>query len=76
MTENNIIARVIAKAGNQHILSQKLGIKYQAIQSWRKKHKIPAERVLAIEHLTGISREELRPDLYGEYNAPKRRKKA
>lgn len=28
--------------------------------------KIPAERVLDIERITGISRHELRPDVFGE----------
>jgi DNA-binding transcriptional regulator YdaS (Cro superfamily) len=42
-------------------LARELGINYQAIQSWKR---IPAERVLAIEAITGIPREQLRPDLY------------
>lgn len=34
----------------------------QAISQWRK---VPAERVLDVERLTGISRHELRPDIFG-----------
>lgn len=34
----------------------------QAIYGWRR---IPAERVLDVERVTGVSRSELRPDLYG-----------
>lgn len=33
----------------------------QAISQWQK---VPAERVLDVEHVTGVSRTELRPDLY------------
>jgi DNA-binding transcriptional regulator YdaS (Cro superfamily) len=38
-----------------------LGIQAPSIYSWRR---VPAIRVLAIEAATGISRHELRPDLY------------
>lgn len=34
----------------------------QAISQWKK---VPVERVLVIERLSGISRHELRPDIYG-----------
>ena len=33
----------------------------QAISQWGK---VPAERVLDVERVTGVSRSELRPDLY------------
>lgn len=42
-------------------LARKLGITRQAIGLWKK---IPAERVVEIEEVTGIPREQLRPDLY------------
>lgn len=51
----------VAKAGGMRALARALGINYQAIQSWKR---IPAERVVAIERITGIPREQLRPDLY------------
>jgi hypothetical protein len=35
----------------------------QAISQWRQ---VPAGRVLQVEELTGISRHELRPDVFGE----------
>lgn len=62
-----MVALVIAKAGGMRALGRALGIKYQAIQSWKK---IPAERAPAIEHITGIPREQLRPDVYGIYKSP------
>lgn len=43
--------------------AQKIGVSEQLLQKWRAS-KIPAERVLGIEAMTGISRHELRPDLY------------
>jgi DNA-binding transcriptional regulator YdaS (Cro superfamily) len=38
-----------------------LGIAEQSINGW---HKIPRMRIIAIERITGVSREDLAPDLY------------
>lgn len=43
-------------------LARMLGTSRQTIQQWRR--RIPAERVLAIEEATGVSRSKIRPDLY------------
>lgn len=48
------------KNGGLVELARKLGISHQSLYSWKK---IPAERVLQFEELTGIPRHELRPDL-------------
>lgn len=40
------------------------------VQSWKKSGQIPADRILEIEAITGIPREELRPDLYRRDPAP------
>ena len=45
-------------------MANKVGIRYQAVQKWLRTGRIPAERVLAVEEHSGISRCELRPDLY------------
>jgi DNA-binding transcriptional regulator YdaS (Cro superfamily) len=47
--------------GNGNRLADALGINRQAIYQWEK---IPLERVIRIEELTGIPREELRPDFF------------
>lgn len=47
-------------------LAQDLNITKQAVYQWRK---VPPERVLDIERITGIPREELRPDVFGERHA-------
>ena len=53
-------------------LARELGITVSAISQWRK---VPVNRVLEIERITGISRHVLRPDLYGGVaSAPKKRK--
>src|SRR5262249_1886005 len=40
-----------------------IGISQPSLSNW---NRIPAERVLTVEELTGIDRTVLRPDLYGE----------
>lgn len=57
------IGKAIAAAGNASELARRLGIKVQSIQQWKR---IPAERLLAVEQATGVSRKELRPDLFEE----------
>lgn len=57
----NIVAKAVKKAGGVTSLARKLGIKHNAFYVWKR---VPAERVLKIERITGISRHDLRPDLY------------
>lgn len=42
-------------------VARALGITHGAVSQWRR---VPAGRVIAVEALTGIPRERLRPDLY------------
>ena len=58
------IERAVEIAGGQQALAEKIGVRYQAVQKWLKASRVPAERVLAIETATGISRHDLRPDIY------------
>jgi TorA maturation chaperone TorD len=48
-------------AGGVVVLARDLGISQPAVSAWRR---VPADRVLAIETITGVSRSILRPDLY------------
>jgi DNA-binding transcriptional regulator YdaS (Cro superfamily) len=48
--------------GRRSALAEALGISPSAISMWTA---VPAERVLEIERLTGVSRHELRPDVFG-----------
>lgn len=43
-------------------LARRLDISPTAVRKWRA--RIPAERVLDVERITGVSRCDLRPDLY------------
>ena len=51
----------VRAAGGFGALARALGISQPAVSAWRR---IPADRVLAVEALTKISRAVLRPDLY------------
>jgi DNA-binding transcriptional regulator YdaS (Cro superfamily) len=68
---SDAVVRAIHGAGGLGALAKALGISYQAVQKWRRSG-IPAERVLVVEKLSGISRSELRPDLYPPESPPSR----
>lgn len=57
--------RAVAQVGVRS-LAVALGVSTQAIYGWLWRGWIPAERCLEVERLTGVSRYELRPDVYGE----------
>jgi len=56
------LVRALDKAGGVAELARKIGIAQPSVSNWSR---IPAHRILAVEAATGISRHELRPDLYG-----------
>lgn len=53
---------VEAAGGSMSQLAVKIGVSPQAIAQWN--NKIPAARILDIERVTKVAREDLRPDLY------------
>ena len=55
--------RAVESAGGSSALAKQLNIKPQAVSQWRR---IPAERVVEVERITGIPRAELRPDIFGD----------
>jgi DNA-binding transcriptional regulator YdaS (Cro superfamily) len=57
------IQRAIDQAGGLVALAGLLRVAPSTLSEWRR---IPAERVLAVEQASGVSRHELRPDLYPE----------
>ena len=50
-----------AERGRQKALAAALGINQAAISQWTR---VPADRLIAVERATGISRDRLRPDLF------------
>jgi len=57
--------RAVTKAGSQIRLAAILGIKSPSVTGWYDRGRVPAERCIAIEQATGVSRHELRPDVFG-----------
>lgn len=55
------LAAAVRVAGNVNRLARLVGVPHQSIYKWRR---IPAERVQIIAKMTGLSRHQLRPDLY------------
>ena len=56
------LEHAIKAAGGVASLARALGIAQPSVSAWSR---VPAERVLAIESITKVSRFTLRPDLYG-----------
>ncbi len=59
------IEAAVAAAGSGYRLARLVGVKPPTVHTWIKQGRIPAERVLAVEAATGISRHTLRPDVFG-----------
>lgn len=60
------VERVIHDLGGVTKAASALGIgNPSVVANWRLRRRVPAERVLDIERVTGISRHELRPDIFG-----------
>jgi DNA-binding transcriptional regulator YdaS (Cro superfamily) len=63
------LQKAIEILGGYSAMARKLGIDRNAIRRW---HSVPDHWIIEIEQLTGVPREELRPDLY---LAPRPRKR-
>lgn len=62
------LMRAKEKLGSWHALARVCGVAQPVAYNWyhRNKNGAPADKVLVIEEHTGISRHELRPDVFGE----------
>jgi TorA maturation chaperone TorD len=58
--------QAIRAAGGVGALARKIGISQPSLSNWTR---VPAERVLSVEGVTGVDRAVLRPDLYGAAEA-------
>src|SRR3974390_2924946 len=56
------LEEAIRAAGGVGALAQKIGLSQPSVSNWSR---IPADRIVAVEAVTGIARAALRPDLYG-----------
>lgn len=69
MTDPRVIAteHAIQKAGGGATLASALNLTRQAIYQWRL---VPSQHVLEVERISGVSRHDLRPDLYPREKKP------
>jgi len=61
--DNSVLEKVITASGGAAELARHLNISRSAIAQWQQ---VPVNRVLDVERITGISRHDLRPDIYGQ----------
>jgi DNA-binding transcriptional regulator YdaS (Cro superfamily) len=55
----------VAAVGSQSALARLVGVTQPAVSIWlRKGDALPPEHVIAVEAATGVSRHDLRPDIY------------
>jgi DNA-binding transcriptional regulator YdaS (Cro superfamily) len=66
MSSTEALKRACDLAGGQKPLADRIGTTQSQVWYWltRSKRGVPAEFVLSIEKETGVSRSELRPDLW------------
>lgn len=60
------LGKAIKAAGSAKALAEKLGLSPMSISYWqtRSAGMVPAERVIRVFEVTGVTPHELRPDLY------------
>lgn len=58
------IQRAVDAAGSQSALARLIGVTPQRVQQMVDDGKVSHNQVIPIERATGVSRTELRPDLY------------
>lgn len=62
---DSALAKAVRKAGSQSAFGRMIGRRQSSVHDWlRDKKPLPAEFVLKVEAETGISRHDLRPDIY------------
>jgi len=59
------LQQAIRAAGSERKLARLLGLSQQAVNKWET---VPINRVLAVESVTGVPREVLRPDFFQRSN--------
>ena len=62
MINHDTILRNLFRVCGPSNLALQLDISKQAVHQWKK---VPAMRARAVEEITGIPREDLRPDIFG-----------
>jgi DNA-binding transcriptional regulator YdaS (Cro superfamily) len=65
ITRYEALCLAVSKAGTQEEFAEKIGVCQATVSNWVNRSKqLPAEYVLLTERLYGVSRHDLRPDIY------------
>lgn len=65
ITQQQALTQAVNRMGSQSAMARLCGVSQSAVWKWlAEEMALPAEHVLAVEAATGVSRHELRPDLY------------
>ena len=59
--KSEALKRAVERVGGQAKFARAVGVTAQAVSQW---DEVPPLRVLTVERVSGVSRHELRPDLY------------
>lgn len=70
------LCRAIDAAGSVTALARAINTTPQRVANWRTRGRVPADMVLAIESATGISRHEIRADVFGDAASKRSRRGA
>lgn len=68
------IEKAVAAIGSQSALARAVGVTPQAVQLWVKSGQVSFKRVVDVERASGVSRAELRPDIFEVKKKSTRRK--
>lgn len=58
------LAEIIDKAGGVTKVSRELGLPVGTVSAWITRNRVPAERVISLERVTGAPRHQIRSDIY------------
>ena len=58
------VANAVNRAGGAIAVASHFGIHRQSVYDWIAANRVPGERVCDLEALSGVSRYDLRPDIF------------
>lgn len=63
------LKQIVTARASMAAIAASMGIDLSTVSQWFRRGRVPAERVIDLEAITGVSRHVIRPDIYPQ---PKR----